>query len=130
MRVYLGSTADELRDFLSAGSLDIEEVYAATPIYLTSHPDLDEEEIEYALSLLASEDALDLCDDQSGAPLVLSFEVAREILGQFDEVSAVLQLPLVWEMLEAIFLVGEDPEDLTWYAPQEASALIDQWMAQ
>jgi hypothetical protein len=77
---------------------------------------------------LAAEDALELTDDQSGAAIVLAFEVAHEVLGQFDEVSAVVEVPLVWEMLEAIFLVGEDADDLTWYAPQEAVNLIDEWM--
>ena len=128
MRVYLASTADELKDFLAERTLDIDEVYAPTPIYSATHPDMDEEEVEYSLSLLAAEDALELTDDQSGAAFVLAFEVAHEVLGQFDEVSAVVEVPLVWEMLEAIFLVGEDADDLTWYAPQEAVNLIDEWM--
>jgi 8-oxo-dGTP pyrophosphatase MutT (NUDIX family) len=129
MRVYLASTADELKDFLSDLSLDVDEVYAPTPIYSATHPDMDEEEVEYSLSLLAAEDALELIDDKSGAPLVLAFEVSTHALGDFDEVSAVVQVPLVWEMLEAIFLVGEDADDLTWFAPQEAQNLIDEWMA-
>jgi hypothetical protein len=89
---------------------------------------MDEEEIEYSLSLLAAEDALELTDDQSGSALVLAFEIPVEVLGDFDEVSAVVQVPLVWTMMEAIFLVGEDADDLTWFAPQEASNLIDEWM--
>jgi hypothetical protein len=128
MRVYLASTADELKDFMAEGSLDIDEVYAPTPIYSGTHPEMDEEEIEYSLSLLAAEDALELTDDQSGAAVVLAFEIPVEVLGDFDEVSAVVQVPLVWTMMEAIFLVGEDADDLTWFAPQEAENLIDEWM--
>ena len=47
MRVYLGTTADELQEFLSEGTLDIAEVYAPTPIYSATHPEMDEEEVEY-----------------------------------------------------------------------------------
>jgi hypothetical protein len=89
---------------------------------------MDEEEIEYSLSLLAAEDALELTDEQSGAAVVLAFEIPVEVLSDFDEVSAVVQVPLVWSMMEAIFLVGEDADDLIWFAPQEAENLIDEWM--
>jgi hypothetical protein len=128
MRVYLASTADELKDFMAEGTLDIDEVYAPTSIYSRTHPEMDEEEIEYSLSLLAAEDALELTDEASGAALVLAFEIPVEVLADFDEVSAVVQVPLVWTMMEAIFLVGEDADDLTWFAPQEAENLIDEWM--
>ena len=128
MRVYIGSTADELQDFLNDGSLEISEVYAPTPIYSSTHPEMDEEEIEYSLSLLAAEDALELLDDLSGAPLVIAFEVPAEILTDFDEVSAIVTDPLDWKMVEAIFLVGEEPDELTWFAPQEAQNSLELWM--
>ena len=128
MRVYLASTADELKDFLAEGTLDIDEVYAPTPIYSRTHLEMDEEEIEYSLSLLAAEDALELTDEESGAALVLAFEIPVDVLANFDEVSAVVQVPLVWTMMEAIFLVGDDADDLTWFAPQEAENLIHEWM--
>lgn len=130
MRVYLGTTADELQEFLREGTLDIAEVYAPTPIYSATHPEMDEEEIEYSLSLLAAEDALDLVDDQSGAPLVIALEVVEEQLGAFDEISAEVNSPLIWSTVEAVFLVGEDADDLTWFAPQEAALTISEWLKQ
>jgi hypothetical protein len=112
------------------GTLEIPEVYAPTPIYSSTHPEMDEEEIEYSLSLLAAEDALDFLDDQSGAPIVIALEVAEEQLGAFDEISAEVLNPLSWSAVEAIFLVGEDSEDLTWFAPQEAEVSISEWLKQ
>lgn len=129
MRVYLASTADELQEFLQEGSLDIPEVYAPTPIYFATHPEMDEEEIEFSLSLLAAEDSLQLTDDQSGAPIVIAFEIPEDLLGSFDEVSVNLNGALLWKMVEAIFLVGIEPEDLTWFAPQEAESMIAEWLA-
>jgi hypothetical protein len=128
MRVYLGTTADELQDFLRDRTLDIPEVYAPTPIYSATHPDMDEEEIEYSLSLLAAEDALDFMDDQSGAAIVIALEVVEEQLGAFDEISVEVLSPLIWSTVEAVFLVGEDAEDLTWFAPQEAEVSIADWL--
>jgi hypothetical protein len=31
-------------------------------------------------------------------------------------------------MMEAIFLVGEDADDLTWFAPQEAESNLEEWL--
>lgn len=129
MRVYLATTADELQEFLKEGSLEIPEVYAPTPIYSATHPDMDEEEIEFSLSLLAAEDALEFVDDHSGAPLVVALEVTEEILGAFDEVSMELTAPLQWSTVQAIFLVGDEADDLTWFAPQEAANSISDWLA-
>lgn len=128
MRVYFGTTADELQEFVQSGTIDIPEVYAPTPIYSGTHPEMDEEEIEYSLSLLAAEDALDFLDDQSGAALVIALEVPEEILGAFDEISAEVVMPLQWNSVEAVFLVGEDPDDLTWFAPQEAQLSVGDWL--
>lgn len=128
MRVYLASTADELQEFLQEQFLEVPEIYAPTPIYAATHSEMDEEEIEFSLSLLAAEDALELVDDQSGAPLVIALEVPDSALGGFDEVSANLIAPLQWAMVEAIFLVGAEAEDLTWFAPQESSSLVAEWL--
>jgi hypothetical protein len=50
------------------------------------------------------------------------------LLADFDEVSAVVTDPLHWKMVEAIFLVGEDADDLTWFAPQEAESSLTEWI--
>ena len=129
MRVYLASTADELQDFLTEKTLEVAEVYAPTDIYCSTHPEMDEEEIEYSLSLLAAEDSLELVDEESGAPLVIAFEVPAEYLGGFDEISVALTKPLEWSQVEAIFEVGDDADDLTWFAAQEAETRINDWLA-
>ena len=129
MRVYLASTADELQEFLTEKTLEVSEIYAPTDIYCSTHPEMDEEEIEYSLSLLAAEDSLELVDDQSGAPLVIAFELPADYLGGFDEISAALIKPLEWGRVEAIFEVGESADDLTWFAAQEAELRISDWLA-
>lgn len=60
MRGYAAMTAQEVFEFLNSGSLDISDIYAPTESFLAAHPDLDEEEIEYSLSMVAAEDALEM----------------------------------------------------------------------
>lgn len=128
MRIYFGSTADELQVFLKELTLDLPDAYAPTPIFSSTHPEMDQEEIEYSLSLLAAEDALELVDENSGLALVIACEVPLDILEDFDEISATLNKALHWSQVEAIFIIGDDIEDLTWYAPQEAAASIEEWL--
>lgn len=128
MRIYFGSTADELKEFLEDLSISIPDVYAPTPIFSATHSEMDEEEIEYSLSLLAAEDARDLVSEGTGIPLVIACELPDEALGSFDEVSALLNRDIQWSEVEAIFTVGEDIEDLTWFAPQEAAGSIEEWL--
>lgn len=128
MRAYVGTTADEVEEFLNTQTLEISQVYAPTPIYSATHPDMDGEEVEYSLSLLAAEDALSFVDDESGAAIVLALELNEDRLGSFDEVSAELRGSLQWSDVEAVFLVGADEEDLTWFAPQEVVNVISDWL--
>jgi hypothetical protein len=128
VRTYLPISHKELANFLEAKTLDVNIMYAPTPSFQDENIDCDEEELEYSLSLLAAEDALDLVDDQSGAPLVIALEVVEEQLGAFDEISAEVRSPLVWSTVEAVFLVGEDADDLTWFAPQEAALSVAEWL--
>ena len=86
MRIYFGSTADELQVFLKELTLDLPDAYAPTPIFSSTHPEMDQEEIEYSLSLLAAEDALELVDENSGLALVIACEVPLDIFEDFEEV--------------------------------------------
>ena len=128
MRVYLGSTADEIQDFLNEKSLEVAEVFAPTPIFQATHSEMDEEEIEFSLSLLAAEDALDLQNEQSGCAIVIALEIPEDQCGAFDEASIELLAPLRWDQIEALFTVDGDNEELTWFAPQEATNHINEWL--
>ena len=129
MRAYVGVTAQELSEFLTSGSLDVSDVYAATEFFINSNADLDEEEVEYTLSLVAAEDAQELVTAETGAPLVLAFEVAAELIEAEHEMSISLSAPLSWKSLECCFEISDDGEELTWFATQEISGKITEWLA-
>jgi hypothetical protein len=128
VRAYFGTTALELRDFIAETSLDLTEIYASTPGFTATHPDADEEEREFILSLLAAEDAIEFSNEDGSKPCVIACEVPAEMIASSSELTIHLSRPLSWSMVEAIFLVGTDAEDLTWFAPQEAEAEIGHWV--
>ena len=129
MRAYVGVTAQEVKDFLETGILDVSDVYAATGLFMAHNNELDEEEIEYTLSLVAAEDALELVSETSGSACVLAFEVPNDVIEATHDMSISLNAPLTWENLECCFEVSEDGEELTWFATQEIASNISSWIA-
>ena len=129
MRAYVGVTAQEVKDLLESGQLDVSDVYAATGVFIAQNNDLDEEEIEYTLSLVAAEDAVELKSNGTGSACVLAFEVPDDIISETFEMSISLSAPLTWEYLECCFEVSDDGEELTWFATQEIANNISAWLA-
>jgi len=129
MRAYVGVTAQEVAELLKSGQLDASDVYAATGVFIANNNDLDEEEIEYTLSLVAAEDAVELKSSGTGSACVLAFEVPDAFISETHEMSISLSAPLKWEHLECCFEVSGDGEELTWFATQEIANNISAWLA-
>jgi hypothetical protein len=119
MRGYAAMTAPEVLEFARTQKLDITDIYAPTQSFVAAHTDLDEEEIEYALTVVAAEDALELAKADSSAACVLAFEIPSAQISAHHDMSVSLNAPLTWESVECLFEVHGDSESLTWYAPQE-----------
>jgi hypothetical protein len=128
MRGYLATTAQEIADFLQSSTAEIESLYAPTIKFQTANVDLNEEESEYTLSLLAAEDALELRENESGPAFVLALEVPDEAILEHGEITITLRENAPWKFVECLFLVSEDGEDLTWFATQEIPGVLSQWL--
>ena len=125
MRGYISITATDLKSWLHEGCIQLEDLYAPTKDFIAANADLDEEEIEFTLSMLAAEDA------QSGDekyPLVVALEVPSNLIEEADHGVITLKSKAPWEFLECVFLVEENGEELTWFATQEIESHLDQWL--
>ena len=128
MRGYLSTTAQEIAAFMQDSSAQIGELYAPTIKFQTANVDLNEEESEYTLSLLAAEDALELRENESAPAFVLALEVPESEILEHGEITITLRENALWKYVECLFLVSEDGEDLTWFATQEIPSILDQWL--
>ena len=128
MRAYIGVTASEVQEFLLSGEFDVSDAYAATPTFIFSNSDLDEEEVEYTLSLIAAEDAVELLD-AAGTACVLALEVPESIIEVEHEMSISLSAPLQWDYVQCCFEVSPDGQELTWFATQEISSNLVTWLS-
>jgi hypothetical protein len=128
MRGYLAMTAQEVAEFMATGTFDVSDLYAPTSQFIVDHTDLDDEEIEYTLSMIAAEDAIEMKTPTSGTPCVLAFEISAESISESHDMSISLSAPLKWENVECVFEVSADGEDLTWFATQEVEANLPTWL--
>ncbi len=128
MRGYLAMTALEVAEFKATGSFDVSDIYAPTSQFIVDHTDLDDEEIEYTLSMVAAEDAIEMKTTTSGTACVLAFEVPAESISESHDMSISPSDPLKWENLECLFEVSADGEELTWFATQEIEANLPNWL--
>ena len=129
MRGYLATTAPDIAEFLATSSAVVESLYAPTIKFQTSHVDLDEEESEFTLSLLAAEDALGLRLNETGPAFVLALEVPEDMILSHLENSITLREKALWQDVECAFLVSDDGEELTWFATQEIPENLKAWLA-
>lgn len=128
MRGYLAMTALEVAEFLATGTFDVSDLYAPTSQFIVDHTDLDDEEIEYTLSMIAAEDAVEMKTSTSGIACVLACEVPAESISESHDMSISLSTSLKWENVECLFEVSADGEDLTWFATQEVEANLPNWL--
>ena len=128
MRGYLAMTAQEVAEFAQSREFDVSDLYAPTSQFIVDNQDLDDEEIEITLSMVAAEDALEMKTGTSGKACVLAFEVPPELIKESHDMSISLLTPLLWEHLECLFEVSDDGEELTWFATQEIANNLDSWL--
>jgi hypothetical protein len=122
MRAYLPLSSSDIALFLSTKSIQATKLYAPTIKFLTDNVGHDEEEIEYMLSLLAANDAMELVSGNPKIGTLLALEIESQEIAVEETDSIVLTGELVWDRVECLFTCILDEEgdiELTWYATQE-----------
>jgi hypothetical protein len=127
MRAYLPISHDDLVTFLNSGNKNLESILAPTPFYVGENEDLDEEEIEYLLSLEAAQDALELRGSNKAPGIVLAIELEATQVNQVNEKSVTLNSALTWDQVQCALLLFPDDEELIWFATQEIALNLGEW---
>jgi hypothetical protein len=128
MRGYLPVTVEEIAAFLDSQTMECGPLYAPTIKFLTAHSEMDEEEGEFALSMLAADEALEMRTNPQGPGFILALEVSDPEIVEHGENFVILKDLAKWESVQCAFLVSSDGEELTWFATQEIKPSLDNWM--
>jgi len=129
MRAYLPVTAEEISIFMASASMECGPLYAPTIKFLTANNDLDDEQGEYILSMLAADEALEMRNDSTGPAFILALEINDSQVSEHGENFINLAENGRWEDVQCAFLVSPDGEELTWFATQEISTSLPQWLS-
>ena len=127
MRAYLPLSHDELAAFLNTGSKELESILAPTPFYVGENEDLDEEEIEYLLSLEAAQASMGMRPSNKAPGIVLAIELEAQQVNTVNENSVTLNSPITWEQVQCALLLFPDEEELIWFATQEIEINVGEW---
>ena len=127
MRAYLPISHDELAAFLNSGSKELESILAPTPFYVGENEDLDEEEIEYLLSLEAAQTALELRSSNKAPGIVLAIELEPQQVNTVNENSVTLNSAITWAQVQCALLLFPGDDELIWFATQEIEINMGEW---
>lgn len=127
MRAYLPISHDELVAFLKSGSKTLDSILAPTPFYVGENEDLDEEEIEYLLSLEAAQTATELRSSEKAPGIVLAIELEAQQVNTVNENSVTLNSAITWEQVQCALLLFPEEEELIWFATQEIEINLGEW---
>ncbi len=127
MRTYLPISHKELENFLVARTLDVNLAYAPTPSFQEENIDCDEEELEYLLSVIAGEKALDLCLTQKAPGIVLALEIAQQQIGETYADHITVTSAILWEQVQCALLAFRGDDELVWFATQEIESHMNEW---
>ena len=125
MRAYAGLTFEEVSHLVSAQSLEIHTLFAATAEFVSTHNDLSEEEHEFILSMLAADESIEL--REAGFGFVLAADIPSDVITEEGADSIKISASISRDWAACIFLVSPDGEELTWFAIQEVEELLPSW---
>lgn len=128
MRGYLPVTVEEIAAFLESQAMECGPLYAPTIKFLTANSDMDEEEGEYILSMLAADEALEMRANPAKPGFILALEVSDPEIAEHGENFVILKDVAKWESVQCAFLVSSDGEELTWFATQEIKPALQEWL--
>lgn len=126
MRAYLPISHEELTLFLSSGSKVVGSILAPTPFFVGENEDLDEEEIEYLLSLQAAQESIELRVSNKAPGIVLAIELESAQVNTVNENSVTLNSVITWAQVQCALLLFPE-EELIWFATQEIELNLGEW---
>jgi len=127
VRTYLPISHKELEDFLESKTLDVNLTYAPTPSFQEENDECDEEELEYLLSVIAGEKALDLCLTQKAPGIVLALEIDEQQIGETYADHITVTSAILWEQVQCALLAFRGDDELVWFATQEIEPHMNEW---
>ena len=129
MRAYLAVTPEDLSELLQKGSHPFQTAYVLSTAFAQANPDLDEEELEFELSWIAAQTSRAKGKVPESPGFVLAVDLTNDQIGKDSQDQVEVQSEILWSQVESILVSETSEPELTWYASQELTTYLPQWMA-
>ncbi|CAB4803724.1 MAG: hypothetical protein F2745_03345 [Actinobacteria bacterium] len=128
MRGYIALTPNELATFLAKGESNFPRAFITTQEFFENNAEVDEEEREFELSCLAAQESRSTQGVKAQVGLALAVDLKSAQTGTEEGSQVLLLQPISWVQVEALLVAESLEPELTWYATQEISEVLPQWV--
>lgn len=128
MRGYIALTPHELETFFAKGESNFPRAFITTQEFFENNAEVDEEEREFELSCLAAQESRNIQGVQAQVGLALAVDLKSAQTGTEEGSQVLLLQPISWVQVEALLVAESLEPELTWYATQEISEVLPQWV--
>ena len=130
MRAYLAVLPTLIESLLKAGSFSFNSAFATTRLFFEENSEVDEEEREFELSLLAAQESRNLQESDQALGFVLAVNLTSKQSGDESDYQVALLSDISWDQVDAALIAESDEAELTWYASQEIAEHLPIWLAE
>ncbi len=130
MRAYLAVLPTQIESLLKAGSFSFNSAFATTRLFFEENSEVDEEEREFELSLLAAQESRNLQESDQALGFVLAVNLTSKQSGDESDYQVALLSDISWDQVDAALIAESDEAELTWYASQEIAEHLPTWLAE
>lgn len=130
MRAYVGVSPSELELFFNAGSFSalravIVDLQGGEGIGSIS---AEQEELEFQCSWEAAIESRENQENPDAIALVLAVDLEEEQIGQIQGNRVKILSALSWSQVESLLVADSQEQELSWFAAQEISSYLPQWL--
>ena len=131
MRAYVAITPTELQGFVDDGFLTVPSalVVIATDLEVVDEAADDQEELEFEASWKAAQESKAKQDSTKPLGFVLAVDFEPDQSSQVEGDHVDLLSNISWPQVQSLLVSETEESELSWFAPQEISTYLPQWLA-
>ena len=128
MRAYLAVLPEQIDSLLRNGTYGFSSAFATTRLFFEENSEVDEEEREFELSLLAAQESREIQESEDAQGFVLAVNLTSTQSGAEDEYQVELLSDIAWSQVDAALIAESLELELTWYTSQEIAEHLPEWL--
>ena len=128
MRAYIPVVPSQIEVLLREGRFRFAQAFVTTRLFFEENSEVDEEEREFELSLLAAQASREIQESQESNGYVLAVNLTSVQSGSESGSQVELLSEIEWSQVDAVLIAQSEEGELTWFASQEVQDNLPSWL--